>query len=134
MPHVIVIGNEKGGSGKSTTAIHVITALVRDGHAVGAIDLDQRQQSLYRYLDNRQDYMRRHGIAPPPLSEPAMVRALRTVTAVSPTIRRKGRYGGKVVDDAFAPFPTPALPGSGSMGRRDVSQPLRAPQRIADRI
>jgi chromosome partitioning protein len=62
MPHVIVIGNEKGGSGKSTTAMHVITALVRDGHAVGALDLDQRQQSLYRYLDNRQDYMRRHGI------------------------------------------------------------------------
>lgn len=62
VPHVIVIGNEKGGSGKSTTAMHVITALVREGHVVGAIDLDLRQQSLFRYLDNRADYMRRHGI------------------------------------------------------------------------
>ncbi|MBA3325605.1 MAG: P-loop NTPase [Rhodobacteraceae bacterium] len=62
MPHVIVMGNEKGGSGKSTTAMHVITALARDGHAVGAMDLDLRQQSLFRYLDNRADYMRRHGI------------------------------------------------------------------------
>jgi chromosome partitioning protein len=65
MPHVIVMGNEKGGSGKSTTAMHVATALARDGHAVGAIDLDLRQQSLFRYLDNRADYMRRRGVALP---------------------------------------------------------------------
>ncbi|MBP7000009.1 division plane positioning ATPase MipZ [Amaricoccus sp.] len=62
MPHVIVLGNEKGGSGKSTTAMHVATALAREGRSVGAIDLDLRQQSLFRYLDNRADYMRRHGI------------------------------------------------------------------------
>lgn len=62
MAHVIVMGNEKGGSGKSTTAMHVATALAREGHAVGAMDLDLRQQSLFRYLDNRADYMRRHGI------------------------------------------------------------------------
>ncbi len=62
MPHIIVMGNEKGGSGKSTTAMHVATALAREGHAVGAIDLDLRQQSLFRYLDNRADYMRRHAI------------------------------------------------------------------------
>lgn len=62
MAHIIVMGNEKGGSGKSTTAMHVITALARDGRAVGAIDLDLRQKSLFRYLDNRADYMRRHGI------------------------------------------------------------------------
>jgi chromosome partitioning protein len=62
MAHVIVMGNEKGGSGKSTTAMHVITALAREGLAVGAMDLDLRQQSLFRYLDNRGDYARRHGI------------------------------------------------------------------------
>jgi len=60
MPHIIVMGNEKGGSGKSTSAMHVITALAREGRAVGAIDLDLRQQSLFRYLDNRADYCRRH--------------------------------------------------------------------------
>lgn len=62
MAHVIVLGNEKGGSGKSTSAMHLITALARAGHAVGALDLDLRQQSLFRYLDNRADYGRRHGI------------------------------------------------------------------------
>jgi chromosome partitioning protein len=65
MARLIVMGNEKGGSGKSTTAMHLITALVRAGHAVGALDLDIRQKSLFRYLDNRQDYMRRHDLALP---------------------------------------------------------------------
>ncbi len=65
MAHVIVMGNEKGGSGKSTTAMHVLTALARDGHAVAAMDLDLRQQSLFRYLDNRADYVRRHRIELP---------------------------------------------------------------------
>ncbi len=65
MAHVVVLGNEKGGSGKSTTAMHLITALARSGHEVGAMDLDLRQSSLFRYLDNRADYMRRHGIPLP---------------------------------------------------------------------
>lgn len=65
MARLIVLGNEKGGSGKSTTAMHLITALVRAGHPVGALDLDLRQQSLFRYLDNRQDYMRRRDIELP---------------------------------------------------------------------
>lgn len=65
MARIIVMGNEKGGSGKSTAAMHVITALVRSGHSVGALDFDLRQRSLFRYLDNREDYMRRHGFALP---------------------------------------------------------------------
>ncbi|WP_424932216.1 division plane positioning ATPase MipZ [Amaricoccus macauensis] len=65
MTRIIVMGNEKGGSGKSTTAMHVITALVRSGNAVGALDFDLRQKSLFRYLDNREDYMKRHGFALP---------------------------------------------------------------------
>ena len=65
MARLIVMGNEKGGSGKSTTAMHLITALVRAGHGVGALDLDLRQKSLFRYLDNRQDYMHRHGLILP---------------------------------------------------------------------
>lgn len=62
MTRLIVMGNEKGGSGKSTTAMHLVTALARAGHVVGALDLDLRQKSLFRYLDNRLDYMRRHGV------------------------------------------------------------------------
>lgn len=73
-PHVIVFGNEKGGSGKSTTAMHVTCALLRDGFAVGALDMDVRQRSLGRYLENRQIYMDRHGVdltMPELLSVPA---------------------------------------------------------------
>ena len=53
MAHIIVVGNEKGGSGKSTTSMHVATALTRMGHRVAALDLDIRQRSFGRYLENR---------------------------------------------------------------------------------
>ncbi len=59
--HVIVLGNEKGGSGKSTTAMHLTVALLRDGHEVGALDLDLRQKSFFRYLENREAYGTREG-------------------------------------------------------------------------
>jgi chromosome partitioning protein len=52
-PHIIVLGNEKGGSGKSTTAMHLIVALLAAGKKVGSIDLDARQGSLTRYVENR---------------------------------------------------------------------------------
>jgi len=61
MAHYIVVGNEKGGSGKSTTAMHLATALARMGHRVAAIDLDLRQRSLARYLENRLAYNAREG-------------------------------------------------------------------------
>jgi len=51
--HVIVIGNEKGGSGKTTAAMHLIVSLMKAGYEVGALDLDIRQKSLSRYLENR---------------------------------------------------------------------------------
>jgi chromosome partitioning protein len=53
MAHIIVVGNEKGGAGKSTVSMHVATALARLGHKVGALDLDLRQRSLGRYIENR---------------------------------------------------------------------------------
>jgi len=52
-PYVVVIGNEKGGTGKSTTAMHLIVALMRMGYRVGSIDLDARQSSLTRFVENR---------------------------------------------------------------------------------
>lgn len=51
--HIIVVGNEKGGSGKSTAAMHLVTALMRLGRSVASIDLDVRQGTLSRYVDNR---------------------------------------------------------------------------------
>ncbi len=65
MAHIIVVGNEKGGSGKSTTCMHVATALVRMGHRVGALDLDLRQKSFGRYVENRLAYLRRTGLTLP---------------------------------------------------------------------
>ncbi|MEX2518305.1 MAG: division plane positioning ATPase MipZ, partial [Paracoccaceae bacterium] len=59
---VIVLGNEKGGSGKSTTAMHLFAALTRQGKRVGVMDLDLRQQSFFRYLDNRVAYGRKNGV------------------------------------------------------------------------
>ncbi len=56
---VIVVGNEKGGSGKSTTAIHVAIALLRAGQKVATIDLDSRQKSLTHYVENRRLWARR---------------------------------------------------------------------------
>ncbi|MEL7485791.1 MAG: division plane positioning ATPase MipZ [Pseudomonadota bacterium] len=56
MTHVIVLGNEKGGSGKTTAAMHVCVALLKSGYRVAAIDLDMRQRSLTRYLENRDQY------------------------------------------------------------------------------
>ncbi len=62
---IIVFGNEKGGTGKSTSAMQVIVALLRAGFRVGAIDLDARQGSLTRYFDNRRIYAARHGLRLP---------------------------------------------------------------------
>lgn len=62
MAHIIVLGNEKGGSGKSTTAMHIATALARLGHVVGGLDLDLRQRSFHRYLDNRRATIERKGL------------------------------------------------------------------------
>src|SRR6218665_3045041 len=64
-PHRIVFANEKGGTGKSTTAVHVAIALAYQGAKVAAIDLDPRQRTLYRYLENRVDTEKRREIALP---------------------------------------------------------------------
>jgi chromosome partitioning protein len=55
-PHIIVFGNEKGGSGKSTSAMHVAVGLLRMGYKVGTIDLDARQGTFSRYVRNRMKY------------------------------------------------------------------------------
>ncbi|MBS0559004.1 MAG: ATPase [Proteobacteria bacterium] len=59
---IVVLGNEKGGSGKSTAAMHLIVALLRDGYSVGAIDLDARQATLTNYLAARGAFAQAKGI------------------------------------------------------------------------
>src|SRR5881409_3449882 len=58
-PHFIVFANEKGGTGKSTTAVHTAVALAASGHKVGALDLDSRQRTMTRYFENRDESIRR---------------------------------------------------------------------------
>jgi chromosome partitioning protein len=54
--HVIVVGNEKGGSGKSTVAMHLAIALLKRGQRVASIDLDARQRSFTTYVENRRGW------------------------------------------------------------------------------
>jgi chromosome partitioning protein len=59
---VIVVANEKGGSGKSTIAVNVAIALLRSGQSVATIDLDCRQRSFTHYFDNRLAWAEQRGI------------------------------------------------------------------------
>lgn len=74
---VIVLGNEKGGSGKSTAAMHLIVGLLRDGYRVGAIDLDARQATLSGYLAAREAFAAAKGVALPQPQRAAVHRSER---------------------------------------------------------
>ena len=62
MAHKIIVGNEKGGAGKSTVSMHVATALSRMGHKVSALDLDLRQRTFGRYIENRAEFLEASGL------------------------------------------------------------------------
>ncbi|MXW91341.1 MAG: ATPase [Rhodospirillaceae bacterium] len=59
---IVVLGNEKGGTGKSTAAMHLIVALLRDGRSVASIDLDGHQGTLTRYVENRRSFTESEGL------------------------------------------------------------------------
>lgn len=61
LTRVIVVANEKGGSGKSTVAMHVAIALIKSGQRVATIDLDARQQSFTHFVENRRGWARQVG-------------------------------------------------------------------------
>jgi chromosome partitioning protein len=71
-PTVIVVGNEKGGAGKSTLAIHIVTALLHAGKRVAIIDLDLRQRSMAKFFANRAAWMAGNGHVLPMPIEPDM--------------------------------------------------------------
>jgi chromosome partitioning protein len=72
--HVLVVGNEKGGSGKSTTALHIAVSLMNDDAKVATIDLDARQGTLTRYIENRAQFIKRKNVELP-MPRHAAVRA-----------------------------------------------------------
>ena len=55
-PYIFVVGNEKGGAGKTTCSMHLITGLLDKGLKVASLDTDCRQHSLTRYIQNREAY------------------------------------------------------------------------------
>jgi chromosome partitioning protein len=63
--HVIVVGNEKGGSGKSTTAFHLAIHLLYQGLKIATVDVDSRQQTLTHYVRNRRDWAASRGLTLP---------------------------------------------------------------------
>lgn len=71
-PQVIVIGNEKGGAGKSTLAIHIVTGLLHAGKRVAIIDLDLRQRSMAKFFANRVAWTSANGFPLPHPVEPDM--------------------------------------------------------------
>jgi len=69
--NVIVVGNEKGGAGKSTIAIHLVAGLMHAGAKVAVLDLDLRQQSMGRFFGHRRAWLAAAGaVAPVPLELP----------------------------------------------------------------
>ena len=70
--HVIVVGNEKGGAGKSTLAIHIVTGLLHAGRSVAIVDLDLRQRSMARFFANRAAWTTANGQVLPMPIEPDM--------------------------------------------------------------
>lgn len=81
--HTLVIGNEKGGSGKTTTTMHIITSLLRLGFSVGSIDLDSRQQSLSRYIENRRANAAKEGISLPMPEHYVITKASQSIEKVA---------------------------------------------------
>ncbi|MDB2415064.1 division plane positioning ATPase MipZ [Rickettsiales bacterium] len=61
-PHIIVVGNEKGGCGKTTTSMHMVMSLLYEGYKVSSIDIDSRQRSFSNYLENRRNYIVNHKV------------------------------------------------------------------------
>jgi len=63
--HIIALGNEKGGTGKSTTAVHLAVALAHAGFSTAMLDLDSRQRTSARYLENRARFAAAKGLVLP---------------------------------------------------------------------
>ena len=63
--HIIVVANEKGGTGKSTLSMHLATKLMYENFKVAVIDLDGHQGSLSKYIENRRKFCTKNKISLP---------------------------------------------------------------------
>lgn len=60
--HIIVISNEKGGTGKSTISMHLAIKLIQEGFNIATIDMDGRQGTLSQYLEHRRTFCKKNNI------------------------------------------------------------------------
>src|SRR3990170_5392108 len=110
-PHIIVLGNEKGGSGKSTTAMHLVVALLHDGYSVGSIDCDARQGSFTRYVDNRKATAAQM-LVPLPLPRHVAVQRSAEDSAIAGRDDEADRLSGALAEVADCDFIVIDTPGS----------------------
>ena len=110
-PYVIVLGNEKGGTGKSTAAMHLIVALAKLDFRLGSIDLDARQSSLSRYIANRREYAEESGEALEMPSHRSVLRSAREMRTEAETEER-ARLRRAFADLASCDFVVVDTPGS----------------------
>ncbi len=108
-PHIVVLGNEKGGSGKSTTAMHLIVALLRADMTVGSIDLDARQGTLTRYVENRRATAAE---LPLPLSRHIPIQASRLDSATNAATEDRNNFAAAVTELRDCDFIVIDTPGS----------------------
>lgn len=109
--HIIVIGNEKGGSGKTTVAMHLAVGLLRMGFKVGCLDLDHRQQSLARYFANRQAWVGRTRV-PLPMPDFGVVMPSTAEVKAQAIAEERGAFDAKLGDMAGNDFIIVDCPGS----------------------
>ena len=107
---VIVIGNEKGGAGKSTIAIHLASALLHGGAKVSVIDLDLRQQSVGRFMANRRAWIAASNVVLPQPREHKLSedgKALAKAPAAEQTERFDDAFGTACAEADFLLIDTP---------------------------
>src|SRR4029077_16884970 len=92
---VIVIGNEKGGAGKSTVAVHLSVALAHDGAKVAVLDLDRRQQSMDHFFANRARWIEANGA---PLPQPLRLGDVADATGLDAALAAAAECDFLVVD------------------------------------
>ena len=107
---IIVLGNEKGGAGKSTVAVHLATTLLHEGAKVVVLDLDTRQQSTAHFFANRAAWMR---AAEAPLPAPVAAETIADLAALEKALEVRRRFHCSSTRRA----PTPSFPAPPTSGR-----------------
>lgn len=90
--HIVVLGNEKGGAGKSTIAIHIATALLHSGARLAVIDLDLRQQSVGHFFSNRAKWAAANGVELPMPELPVSPEDAKALSAVTDAAEAKALF------------------------------------------